>query len=193
MGTAGERTFRLFVAVPLPPTVLSFVVNAQGLLPPARGIRLVDRAQLHCTLAFIGEANSRGLELAKEVVAGLPGDCGGEAALDGFLLLPSPRRARVVALAMHDDQSVVARLFEMVMQGLEATGVMQREKRPFRAHVTIARLGVPGPVQPTSDCGRVVFGVESVCLFESELRREGAVHTVLVRRDLQGARGPEKA
>jgi 2'-5' RNA ligase len=193
VGAADEQTSRLFVAVPLPPDVLPFAVSAQRLLPQARGIRLVDRAQLHCTLAFIGQADSRQLAMAMEVVAGLPSDCGGQAALEGFLWLPSPRRARVVVLAIHDDRGVLARLCEMVMRGLEDAGVMQREKRPFRAHVTIARLGVPGPVQPTSDCGGAVFGVESVCLYESELRREGAVHTVLVRRDLQGAYGPEKA
>jgi hypothetical protein len=44
-------------------------------------------------------------------------------------------------------------------------------------------------VQPTSDCGRAVFEVESVCLYDSELRCEGGVHTVLVRRDLQRAYG----
>jgi hypothetical protein len=48
---------------------------------------------------------------------------------------------------------------------------------------------VLGLVQPTSDCGRAVFEVESVCLYDSELRREEAAHTVLVRMDLQRAYG----
>jgi RNA 2',3'-cyclic 3'-phosphodiesterase len=189
VGTADERTARLFVAVPLPESVLPFVVRAQGLLPHTGGLRLVERAQLHCTLAFIGRVDSRMLEAARQVVSGVAGSSGGEAVLEGFLFLPSPRRARVVALGIDDDQGVFGRLFETVMSGLETSGVMQREKRPFRPHVTVARLRVPGLVQPTSDCGRAGFGVESLCLYESELRRQGAVHTLLVRSDLQRAHG----
>jgi 2'-5' RNA ligase len=193
MVTADEQTRRLFVAVPLPQVLVRFAMLAQGLLPRSGGLRLLDREQLHCTLAFIGQADSRMTEAAKAVVSGIPADSGGEAAIDGFLFLPDARRARVAALRIDDRRAVLARLFEKVMEGLEGAGVTARETRPFRAHVTIARLKVPGPVQPTSDCGRTVFGVESVCLYESELRRDGAVHTVLVRKDLQRAQGLEKA
>jgi 2'-5' RNA ligase len=187
--TADEQTRRLFVAAPLPETAVLFAGEAQKLLPHTGGLRLVAPGQLHCTLAFIGQADSGKTEAAKSVVEGIPAECGGWATLSGFLLLPNPRRATVVALGIDDQQDVLARLYERVMQGFEAAGVMRREKRPFRAHVTVARLRVPGAVQPTSDSGRVVFGVESVCLYESELRREGAVHTVLVRRVLQKANG----
>ena len=113
--------------------------------------------------------------------------------IDGFLLLPSGERARVVALGVTDETGVLGRLFETVTRRLEEAGVMRRDRRPFRAHVTIARMRRAGRVQPTSDCGQIVFAVESVCLYESELRREGARYTVLARSDLQKARGRETA
>ncbi len=115
------------------------------------------------------------------MVESVPVDMGGEALLGGFLLLPSTSRARVVTLEITDEGGVFAGLFARIMDGLEGAGVMQREKRPFRPHLTVARLRNPGPVQPRSESGQAEFAVESVCLFESELKREGAVYTVLER------------
>lgn len=182
-GEGGGRR-RLFVAVPLPEGVVPFALRAQGLLPKHPGLRLLGRDQLHFTLAFIGDADERKTAAAKGVVEGVPVRSGGEALIDGFLLLPTARRVRVVALNVQDDSGVFGGLFSFVMDGLEAAGVMQREKRPFHAHLTVARVKNWGTVQPTSDCGKTRFTVESVCLYESELSREGAKYTVLARKAL---------
>ena len=181
---AGEPGRRLFVAVPLPSEALGFVASAQRLLPALPGLRLMREDQLHVTLAFIGRVQEPKAAAAREVVESLPADVGGEGRMERFLFLPSPGRARVVALELSDGDQVFARLFEEVMGGLERAGVMQREKRPFRPHLTIARLRVAGPVQPRSECGQARYAVESVCLYESELKREGAVYTVRSRTAL---------
>jgi 2'-5' RNA ligase len=76
---------------------------------------------------------------------------------------------------------------------LEGAGVMCREKRPFRAHVTVARLRVPGAVQPMAESGQARFAVESVCLYRSEVKREGAVYTVVACTALSGSEVTEKA
>jgi 2'-5' RNA ligase len=193
MHAAGGATRRLFVAVPLPVELVSFAIRAQELLPPDPAIRLLSAEQLHFTLAFIGGADASRAEAARAVVQAVPVDGGGEALIDGFLLLPSAGRARVIALAAKDLSGVFERLFDVVMGGLEAAGVITRHNRPFRAHATVARVAKPKAVQPTSDCGRARFRVESVCLYESELRREGARYTVLARTDLNRADGQETA
>ena len=193
MDTPERAMRRLFVAVPLPEELRPFVATAQTLLPKSGGIRLLEPAQWHVTLAFIGQVDAQRAEAARAVVEAIPVESGGEVVVDGFLLLPGPRRARVVALELEDSSKVLQRLFETVAIGLETSGVMQREKRPFHAHVTLARLRVPGPVQPTSDCGQARFRVESVCLYESKLRREGAQYSVIARKDLKAYEEPEKA
>ena len=180
---AGARQ-RLFVAVPLPTNLLRFVTAAQCLLPSIPGLRLMREDQLHITLAFIGEVGESKAAAAKQVVETVPADMGGEGVIERFLLLPSPGRTRVVALELSDAKGVFGALFERVMSGLEQAGVMQREKRPFRPHLTIARLRDAGPVQPRSECGQASHAVESVCLFDSELKREGAVYTVRARTTL---------
>ena len=183
-GAASAGGQRLFVAVPLPVETLGFVLAAQRLLPTAPGLRLMREDQLHVTLAFIGEVGDDKAAAAIRVVESVPPSMGGEALIERFLLLPSPGRARVVALELRDKDGVFGRLFEEVMGGLELAGVMQREKRPFRPHLTIARLRDAGHVQPKSECGEARYAVESVCLYESELKREGAVYTVRARTAL---------
>jgi 2'-5' RNA ligase len=180
----GASKQRLFVAVPLPTDLLEFVKAAQGLLPTVPGLRLMREDQLHLTLAFIGEVDGEKARSARQVVEAVPADMGGEGFVERFLMLPTPRRARVVALELSDAEGVFAGLFETVMSGLERAKVMQREKRPFHPHLTIARLREAGLVQPRSECGRASYAVESVCLFESQLKREGALYTVLARTPL---------
>lgn len=189
MDTRGGGSQRLFVAVPLPGELLGFVRDSQGLLPRVPGLRLMSEGQFHVTLAFIGEVGGRETSAAREVVLSVPPEMGGDAQIERFLFIPSAGRARVVALDISDLQGVFGRLFERVMGGLESAGVMQREKRPFRPHLTIARLRNPGPVEPRSESGRARFAVESVCLYKSELRREGAVYTVLARTVLLSGAG----
>ena len=179
---SGSPKQRLFVAVPLPGDLLPLAMRAQEALPPARGLRLLRPEQLHVTLAFIGEVDGAKAAVAREVVESLAPDLGGEALIERFLMIPSSSRTRVVTLELADDQDVFAKLFETLMAGLEAGGVMHREKRPFRPHLTIARLREPCAVRPRSDCEQARFAVQSVCLYQSELRREGAVYTVVCRR-----------
>jgi 2'-5' RNA ligase len=190
-GERGRRLERLFVAVPMPADALPLVLEAQQSLPATPGLRLMTREQLHLTLAFIGEVGPEKRRAAEAVVRSVPTDGGGVLQSAGFLFLPSPRKARVVAVSLDDRQSIMGRLFEHVMAGLEEAEVMKREKRPFRAHLTIARLRDPAELQPKSECPRFGFPVESVCLFRSELRREGAQYTVLVRTRLDGGLSPE--
>lgn len=182
---AGVRAQRLFVAVPLPEGLLSVVQGAQASLAGIDGLRLLQPEQLHVTLAFIGEVDEAKAQAAREVVAAVPESMGGEGVLSGLLLLPSPNRARVVTLAVRDEDGAFGRLFERVMSGLERAEVMQREKRPFRAHLTIARLRAPAALRPKYECEEAPYPLESVCLYRSELKREGARYTVLERTRLE--------
>jgi RNA 2',3'-cyclic 3'-phosphodiesterase len=188
----GERQ-RLFVAVPLPDVLYPLVERAQAALPQIHGLRLLGAAQWHVTLAFIGAVDSAKAAVACQVVEGVPAGMGGESLLGGFLMLPSAARARVVTLELTDAQGVFAALFERVMSGLEAGEVMTREKRPFRPHLTIARLRIPTVIRPRYESETARFAVQSVCLYRSELRREGAVYTVVCRRELEGGGAEERA
>jgi 2'-5' RNA ligase len=183
--TADRETERLFIGVPLPEAASALVRVAQNALPAVPGLRLVRPEQVHVTLAFLGEVCPAAREVARGVVATIPREAGGMTILGGYVLLPSARRPRVIALGVDDPAAVFPGLFELVMEGLEQGRVMQREKRPFLAHATIARLRVPAELGLKSKCERAPFPVESVRLYRSELRREGALYTVVEERTLQ--------
>ena len=185
--TADRETERLFIGVPLPEVASALVRVAQDALPAVPGLRLVRPEQVHVTLAFLGEVGPAAREVARGVVATIPREAAGMTVLGGYVLLPSARRPRVIALGVDDPAEVFPELFELVMGGLEQGRVMRREKRPFLAHATIARLRVPAELGLKSECQRAPFPVESVRLYRSELRREGALYTVVEERTLQSA------
>ncbi len=191
--SAAGETQRLFVAVPLPDELQPLVQGAQEALPPIPGLRLLKPEQWHVTLAFIGHVGVEKAATAREVVENLPSGLGGETVMGGFLMLPSSTRSRVVSLGFEDTGGVYASVFEAVMGGLESGGVMKREKRPFRPHLTIARLRNPGAVRPRYESERAPFAVQSVCLYRSELRREGAVYTVVTCRTFGRGDAEERA
>lgn len=174
----------MFIGVPLPERLLPAVRAAQQGLPGVPGLRLMRPEQLHVTLAFIGQADEEKQAAARAAVETLEAGLGGAAVLGGYLMLPAAIRARVVALEIEDTAAVFEQLFEAVMGRLEADGVMQREKRPFRPHLTIARLKTPSHLQPKMECDRHDYPVSSVCLYRSDLERGGARYTVMARREL---------
>jgi RNA 2',3'-cyclic 3'-phosphodiesterase len=177
---------RLFVGVPCPEELLPVVSRAQESLEGLPGLRPTRREQLHVTLAFLGEVDPAAAGIAREVVRGCAEERAGEATVTGLLPLPSAGRARVVTLKIDDVEQVFGRLFERVMSQLEANQVMQREKRPFRPHLTIARLRSPVRVEPRFEGADAPYPVDSVNLYRSELRREGARYTVVERAPLIG-------
>jgi 2'-5' RNA ligase len=93
-----------------------------------------------------------------------------------------------------------------VAQGIEGLAAIARavgevltpigyapEDRPFRAHLTVARLGRPADVTPAlaalgDDLVGGVWAAAEVVLYQSRLTRSGAEYTALARIPLRGSR-----
>jgi 2'-5' RNA ligase len=117
-----------------------------------RAMRVVDAAQVHLTLAFLGH---RGLDEIAELESLVDGFAGAPAPAlrtAGGLWL-SPRRPHVLTVAVADETGALGRLHDRVWTGLEALG-HERERRSLRPHLTVARVRhgwtAPGGVLPAA-------------------------------------------
>ncbi len=161
--------------------------------PGGDGVRWVRPESYHLTLRFLGNvATEQVPDLVRRVgdeIAGLPAFTWQPAALLAF---PSPRRPRVVALAVEPEVALAA-LAERVERAVVRAGLAE-EKRLFRAHLTLGRVrnrripelaGVPVPA--------VANPAREVVLYRSDLDRSGARYVPLHTLPLEGENRPRAA
>ncbi len=128
---------RLFVAADLPAPVRAALAAFRDAADPAVWRPVPDEA-LHVTLAFLGHLPEEAAQTAAAVLDRAAGPAP-RLVVGDPLVLP-PRRGRVLCAALADPDGTLAALQQRVSDGLEAAGLYAPEKRPFRAHATVARL-----------------------------------------------------
>ena len=178
---------RLFFCVPLPEEAKAALVEQlRGLQREAGGAPLswTKPEQLHFTLAFLGEQPEEAvprLVRAAEPCAGLrPFELSLRAA-GGF---PNARRPHVLWLGVGEGAAELQSLAAQLQAGLRSAG-FALEDRPFRAHLTIARVKPGGErgaaraleAAPKGEVART--RVDRLLLMQSKLSPQGAKHTVL--------------
>ena len=175
-GDAGPSR-RLFVACDLPTDVAAAVARWQDAELAGRD-ELRVAASLHVTLCFLGD-------VAERCVAQIAAALGGlalpalPATLGEPLFLPRRGARRVVALPLDDSAGALVATQRSVSDALYRLGVYTPERRPWLAHVTVARYRRPGHPFPLQNVTIEAFGLPSVILYASLLERGGAVHTPL--------------
>jgi 2'-5' RNA ligase len=134
---------RLFVAVPLDEdaraAVEAVVDGVRAGEPEGRGVRWVRLEGLHVTLRFLGptsESRVKELEAALQVAAA--GASPIRATITGAGSFPPTGRPRTLWLGITDGADDLARLAGRLDDALVDRG-WERERRPFRAHLTLAR------------------------------------------------------
>ena len=180
---APPRPLRLFVALELPPAARDALVAFRDQADPEIW-RPVRADALHLTLAFLGSRPATDIPAIDEVLYTNAGPAP-RLALGGAVLLP-PRRARVLGAALDDPDDTLADLQARVSDGLAAAGVYAPEKRPFRAHATVARL------RPRARAPRSIEAApeplelrgEALTLFVSRLHPHGARYEPLAQHRL---------
>jgi RNA 2',3'-cyclic 3'-phosphodiesterase len=176
------RPLRLFVALDLPDAVRDALAGL-GAAADQAVWRPVARDALHVTLAFLGSRPPADVDLIAPIVAAE--HAAPALALGDVLLLP-PRRGRVLAVALDDRDGALTDLQARVAGKLAGAGVYTPEARPFRPHVTVARLR-PRARPPRSTDLRVdapAFSAQALTLYASRLHPSGARYDPLARATL---------
>jgi 2'-5' RNA ligase len=179
-----DRALRLFVALELPGAARSALVAFRDAAADPDVWRPVADEALHLTLAFLGRRPAGDVEIVSSVLHEAA-ELAPRLILRDALLLP-PRRARVLCASLDDPDGTLNDLQARVSDELTAAGVYTPEKRPFRAHATVARLrprarpprSVPAAPEPLE------FAGGPLTLFESRLHPHGARYVPLTRVSL---------
>jgi 2'-5' RNA ligase len=161
---------RLFVAVRPPAPVLARIAELPR--PAEAGVSWVPAEQWHVTLRFIGEAD------VDEVIGALAD------AAPALRRLPAVQAVLGPSVARLGRQVIclpVAGLDALAAVVGEATAAHGRpvDPRPFRGHLTLARLRHRGACRLAGHPLRATFAATEIELVSSMLGRTGAHHEVV--------------
>lgn len=159
---------RLFFALPLPADVRESLDRWRQTHPPVRWSRIDG---LHVTLAFLGDRPAEILPtleaLASAVAARHAAFALRTASLGGF---PRNERTRILWLGLEPSPALES-LAGDLRSALAAAGEAF-DAKPFRAHITLARLRQPRPQTTFTEPPPTAFAAGSFALFESRAQGE---------------------
>lgn len=174
-----SSTERLFIAATLPEAVRAALAS---LPEEVAGIAWTPFAQLHLTLRFLGDVPADRIDALIERLA--------KVQVEPFVLpvasvgsFPPNRAPRVLWVGTGQGHPRLFQLRQRIDDAALAAGV-DFDVRTFHPHITLARCGEAAATAATHwlhghrDFEAPPFRVEAFDLYASELRREGAVHTV---------------
>jgi len=182
---------RLFVALEIGSLAQDLVAAEQARLSEtmrSRTLRWTKHDQLHITLVFIGEvAEERGAHIVEGMRTPLL-HSPFQFELGGLGAFPPHGPPRALWIGVKSGANAVISVQSLVAERLEQLGV-QREKRPFSPHLTLARWRESRP----SDRPRAAAGspptiarvsANAVTLFQSRVTSDGSTYTRLVECSL---------
>jgi len=168
---------RAFVALPIDDALKQRIAEStRPLRERLSGVKWVSAENLHLTLRFLGPSSPQALEAMEPALRTAAGACPAcEAEVTGLGMFPERGSPRVLWLGTVLPGPVM-RLQEACEAAAVAAG-FAAEPRPFRSHLTLGRFrdAVARPALPSLDAGPA--RLETLVLFKSDLRRQGAVYT----------------
>lgn len=182
-----DERARLFVALELPDDARTTLLRWRARhVDEHAALRPTPPASLHLTLCFLGWREVAEIDAIAAACARVGAACDAvRLSLAEPVWLP-PRGPRVLAVELVDQAGGLAQIQSALSGALAEGGWYRPEQRPFRAHVTVARVSKGARVR------RVVLPAppphpllgSTVTLFRSWLARGGARYEPLRRIEL---------
>lgn len=180
---------RLFIALPVEPQAAALLSGVRESLGSIKTVKRVSAENYHITMKFIGEVDdARGAELTEAFKGiehlSLAGSSKIEYTIKGISTFQFQGLPSVIWCGIEADMARLRNIFNAVDFFCSAYRI-QKEKRPFRPHLTIAR--VKNPISDSAGINRIVeshrmtvFGTsefERLSLYESVSAHGGPVYT----------------
>lgn len=182
---------RLFVAVDIPEVVKDNIHNlATETLPEDRYIRIVPAPNIHITLKFLGGINinkTGKIEEAIRITADLFEKFKYE--ISGRInAFPDTGNARVVILEVDKGGEQICKIYNELENNLSKIKI-EREKRKFSPHITIARLknrkNIKELIAGQKKFLNITLNCIEITLFESQLKPDGAEYIIINKFNLK--------
>lgn len=195
------ETWRLFIAIPLPDTVITVLDEAQRALKKAvhpGTVTWVAPRNIHLTLKFLGEVPVAQRDTISQALSRVA-EQHGELTLGttGLGCFPNSRSPRVVWVGLGGDEDALHHLQDSVEGAIAQLGY-PTENRPFSPHLTLGRVRRDAARVDAQYLGSIVgeaahpraatWSVTELILFRSELKSSGVDYTKLHSAPLRGAR-----
>lgn len=183
------KPLRLFAAVDIPQRAKDQVEKAispwREQLPNARWVKPDN---WHVTVKFLGRTYPRLVDRVHEACKAAASTVRPfRVELDGLGVFPRPTKARVFWVGLRDEGGLGA-LAAALDRELERE--FPPEKRAFSAHLTVARLNPPSPIDEEAlartELAPSEFKVAELVLYRSHLSPKGARYEPLARFPLRG-------
>jgi 2'-5' RNA ligase len=184
----GEETIRAFVALDLDGTSLRRVVRVADRLRMGSGApsaTWTPPEKMHVTLKFAGALpGGAAVPLGQSLRALAEGKAGPKPCALRLAAFPSVEDAQIVVVELDDASGALAKLAETV-ETLAAKHGVEKERRAFRPHVTLARLKRPYDARRwlrqelasgAGDCR-----MAALTLYRSQLGAQGSMYVPLAR------------
>ena len=185
------ESIRLFIAVELPPEVLSALSNLiHGLRASALGgIRLVATKNIHVTLKFLGDTD---VDRLSDLTAALDG-LGDRASAFSLALgdvggFPNLNRTRVLWVGLAGDKQPLDSLANLVEKACVALD-FRANAQPFSPHLTVARMRDSASPEERRKAGETLTSlqwkkgapipIDSFKLIKSTLTPQGPIYETL--------------
>ena len=168
---------------------LAELIRQLALLMP--GVRWVDPAGIHLTLAFLGELDDEQLADAIQVAELAASQCSAFSyRLSRLGIFGAPEQPRVIWMGINEPSGSLQRLQRTLSREL-ARRSFELDKRGFSPHLTLARVKAPLTSDEQQHLQRLLAGqqaglvsaqsyqVNALYVMKSELFRTGASYTCL--------------
>ena len=189
-----QAAVRAFIAIALPDNIVRYVEALQNQLRAA-GLKMnwVRPRNIHLTLRFLGDIEQGQVaHVAAAMQSAALENAPFELAIQGMGVFPTPKRPRVLWVGVGGQTDGLLNLHRSLEDALAAAGIA-RETRPFKGHLTVARIkGQAAPqkliqaIEKGAQGTPLPLPVNEVALFQSRLQPTGAVYTLLARGRLAG-------
>ena len=177
---------RIFLAIDFPDElkvrIARNIVILKGYIP--KGIKWVDKKNLHVTFKFLGDVNERVLDdLYTSIKCVTDEHSPFTISFKDAEIIPDSKRPRLIWYDMKDDTESASKLFKEVDLAVYDLG-FSKEKRPLALHTTLGRVKFARRIEWARISSNLIpldeiVQCKELTLFKSQLTPSGPIYSIL--------------